>query len=238
MLTRPLPSPHPPLHPPPPARRTARKAEINLALADLRYTGNVDDSGDDVITVLSSDGYLEGSASSIVHLAWPSDAATRPPTLSFQSPQIEMPEDGSMLLGPVRVRFGDGSAVVQGSVRCSAGAFALGEDASTGVGGVVVLEDGVGAKEIILRGLPEDAAKALGEVTYTLPQDWNGRADGVVTLAMEVEAVGNGEVRVNLTKAQPPIVARNIYTDPCLAAGPTVRRKSADVVEKSTQGVI
>ena len=169
----------------------------------------MDASGDDVITAVSSDGYLEGSASSVVHLAWPSGAATRPPTLSFLSPLIELPEDGSMLLRPVRVRFGDGSSVVQGSVRCSAGGFTLGEDASNGFGGVVVLEDSVGAKEVVLRGLPKDVAQALGEVTYTPPNDWNSRADGVVTLTMEVEALGNAEVRVT-TSVQPPTVAREL----------------------------
>lgn len=183
--------------PPPPLRRTTCKAEINLALADLRYTGNVDASGNDIITVISSDGYLEGNASSIVRLAWPTGASTRPPKLSFRSPQIQIPEDESMLLGPVRVRFGDGSLVVQGSVRCSAGVFTLGEDASNGVGSVIVLEDGVGAKEVVVRGLPDDVAGTLGEVTYTPPKDWNSRADGVVTLTMEVEAMGNAEVRVN-----------------------------------------
>lgn len=123
-----------------------------------------------------------------------------------------------MLLGPVRVRFGDGSLVVQGSVRCSAGAFTLGEDASNGVGGVIVLEDGVGAQEVVVRGLPNDVAGALGEVTYTPPKDWNSRTDGVVTLTMEVEAMGNAEVRVKL----PPIVARKLeevdrqfYMDVC-----------------------
>ena len=213
VLTGPLPS----LMPPPPLRRTTRKVEINLALADLRYTGNVDASGNDVITIMSSDGYLEGRASSVVRLAWPSGAATRPPTLSFQSPEIEMPEDGSMLLGPVRVRFGDGSSVVQGSVRCSAGAFKLGTDASNGIGGVVILEDGVSAKEVVVRGLPEDVAGTLGEVTYMPPKDWNGRADGVVTLTMEVEATGNAEVR-GLEE-----IGRQFYVGPSLVAEPTVR---------------
>lgn len=115
------------------------------------------------------------------------------------------------------MRFGDGSSVVQGSVRCSAGAFTLGENASNGVGGMVVLKDGVGAKEVIVRGLPEDVAGTLGEVTYTPPKDWNGMADGVVTLTMEVEAMGNAEVRC-LEK-----IGRQFYMDPCLAAETTVR---------------
>lgn len=190
-------------------RRISDKAEINLALADLRYTGNVDAFGDDIIAVAASDGSLEGSGSSVVRLAWPSGPATRPPTLSFLSRQIEMPEDSSIRLGPVRVRFGNGSSVVQGSVRCSTGAFTLAKDASHGIGSVVVVqEDGVGDEKVVVRGLPEDVAGALGEATYTLPQDWNSRADGVATLTMEVTPMGNTEVSTRAVSNDYAVLAR------------------------------
>lgn len=170
------------------------KDEINLALAGLRYTGNIDASGDGVVTVTSSDGYLERNASSIVRVAWPTGAATRPPTLSFMSPTMEMPEDESILLAPVRVRFGDGQSVVQGRVQCSAGTFALGKAVGDGGGSVVVTEGGEGESIVVLRGLPSDVATALSEVAFAPPKDWSSRTMGVVALAMEVQPVEDGEV--------------------------------------------
>lgn len=180
--------------------RVFYKAEINLALADLRYTGNIDAVGDDIVTVSSADDYLEGNASSTVRLAWPTGSATRPPTLSFRSPMVEMHEDETILLGPVHVRFGDGRSVVQGKVRCSAGAFALGEGADGGIGGVNVV-DGHGAGDtVVLRGLPVDVATALSTVTYTPPTDWNSRANGVVTLTMAVQPTESDQVRLLLAR--------------------------------------
>ena len=145
----------------------------------------------------SSDGYLEGNASSTVNLAWPTGPATRPPELSFRAPQTEMPEDGSMVLGAVNVRFGDGTSVVQGTVHCSAGLFEVADDG--GVDVVVLEEVGQGAEErggdtVVLRGLPGDVATALSMVTYRPPTDWSSRVHGVVTISIEIQATQNSEV--------------------------------------------
>lgn len=173
------------------------KGEINLALADLRYTASADASGEDTVTVKSSDGLLEGTNSSTVSLVWPTGAATRPPTLSFRSTLLEMPEDGSIVLGPVDVRFGDGRSVVQGQVHCSAGVFELGQnDNDDRDEGVVVLEGGGDGDSLVLLGLARDVAMALSRVTYTPPKDWNSRVHGVVTLSMQVQAAEDSEVRV------------------------------------------
>ena len=174
------------------------KAEINLALTDLRYTGHIDASGDDVITLTSSDGYLEGNASSTVSLAWPTGAATRPPELSFRPSLTEMPEDGSTVLGVVDVRFGDGSSVVQGTVHCSAGLFEIADDGGLDV--VILEEGGQGAEDgggdtMVLRGLPQDVATVLSMVTYRPPTDWSSRVYGVVTISVEIQATQSLEVR-------------------------------------------
>lgn len=172
-----------------------QKDEINIALADLRYTGSVDAVGDDDITVTSSDGLLEGTASSTVSLAWPTGAATRPPTISFRPPVTEMPEDGSILLGPVDVRFGDGSSVVHGTVRCSAGTFEWGWQAGDdGEDAIVVMDGGSESDTIKLRGLPRDVAEALSTVTYKPPKNWSSRVHGVVTLSMDVQPAHASEV--------------------------------------------
>lgn len=146
----------------------------------------------------SSDGYLEGNASSIVSLAWPTGVATRPPELSFRPSLTEMPEDGSMVLGAVDVRFGDGSSVVQGMVHCSAGLFEITDDG--GVGVVILEEGGQGAEEgggdtVVLRGLPRDVATALSTVTFRPPMDWSSRVHGVVTISVEIQATQSLEVR-------------------------------------------
>lgn len=107
-----------------------------------------------------------------------------------------MPEDGSIVLGPVDVRFGDGRSVVQGQVHCSAGVFELGQhDSDDGDEGVVVLEEGGDGDFLALLGLPKDVAMALSRVTYTPPKDWNSRVHGVVTLSMQVQAAQDSEVR-------------------------------------------
>lgn len=147
----------------------------------------------------SSDGYLEGNASSTVSLAWPTGAATRPPELSFRPSHTDMPEDGSMVLGAVDVRFGDGSSVVQGMVHCSAGLFEVADDG--GVGVIILEERAQGAEEgggdtVVLRGLPRDVATALSKVTYRPPTDWSSRVHGVVAISMEVQATQSLEVRV------------------------------------------
>lgn len=145
-----------------------------------------------------SDGYLEGNASSIVSLAWPTGIATRPPQLSFRSFLTEMPEDGSMVLGVVDVRFGDGNSVVQGKVHCSAGLFEIDDDGRVGV---VVLEEGgqrtedAGGDAVVLRGLPRDVATALSMVTYRPPTDWSSRVHGVVTISVEIEPTQSLEVK-------------------------------------------
>lgn len=111
-----------------------------------------------------------------------------------------MPEDGSILLGPVDVRFGDGRSVVQGTVHCSGGIFELGHQVADGEGaGVFVLEregEGeAGGDTVALRGLPRDVAMALSTVMYRPPKDWNSRVHGVVTLSMEIQATEDSEVR-------------------------------------------
>lgn len=191
----------------PPARITLPKDQINLALKDLRYTANVDASGDDLVTVTSSDGHLDGVASSTRSMVWPTGIATRPPVLSFPPPVTEVSEDDSILLGPVDVRFGDGSMVVQGTVQCSAGMLELGHQATDGDGGgIFILEgrhageggryDATGAGDlIVLRGLPKDMATALSTTTYKPPKDWNSMVYGVVNLDVEIQAVDNVEVR-------------------------------------------
>lgn len=171
------------------------KAEVNIALADLRYVGDVASSGVDVITVTSSDGLLEGRASSHARLEWPTGTDARPPTLSFRSPMVELPEDTPMLLGPVRMRFGDGRLVVEGEVKCSAGAFTLGEEVGHGGGSVAIVDRGGVRDTVALRGLPDHVAAALSVMTYTPPNNWNSRADGVVTLTLVVQATNNGEVK-------------------------------------------
>lgn len=146
----------------------------------------------------SSDGYLEGNASSNVRLAWPTGAATRPPKLSFRPTFTEMPEDSSMILGAVDVRFGDGSSVVHGTVHCSAGLFEIGDDGGVDV---VVLEEGrqgaqeAGGDRIGLRGLPRDVATALSMVTYRPPTNWSSRVHGVAAISMEIQAMQGLEVR-------------------------------------------
>lgn len=177
-----------------PCPRILCKAEVNIALADLRYVGDVSSSGDDFILVTSSDGLLEGSASSHVKLEWPSGIDTRPPSLSFRSPTVELSEDTPMLLGPVRVRFGDGRSVVKGKVKCSAGNFTVGQEVDHGGGGVAIVVNGGAGDTLALRGLPGHVAAALSAVTYTPPNNWNGRADGVVTLTMVVQAAKDAEV--------------------------------------------
>lgn len=173
-----------------------QKDEINLALAELRYTGSVDAVGDDNITVTSSDGLLEGTASATVSLAWPTGAATRPPTLSFRPPLTEMPEDGSTLLGPIDVRFGDGRTVVHGTVSCSTGTFKLGwKGGDDGDNRIVVVDGETEGDTVKLRGLPRDVAEALSMVAYTPPKNWSSRVHGVVTLTMEVQPAQASEVR-------------------------------------------
>lgn len=109
-----------------------------------------------------------------------------------------MPEDGSMVLGSVGVRFGDGSSVVQGTVHCSAGLFEVADD---GGEGVVVVEEGVqgtekgGGDTVVLLGLPRDVATALSTVTYRPPADWSSRVHGVVTISMEIQATQSKDVR-------------------------------------------
>lgn len=176
----------------------APQDEINLALTDLRYTGDINASGDDIITMKSSDGYLEGDASSTVSLAWPTGSATRPPELYFRPSLTEMPEDDSMVLGAVGVRFGDGSSVVQGMVHCSAGLFNVADDG--GVGVVIVEDGGQGAEggggdTLVVRGLPRDVATALSTVTYRPPTDWSSRVHGVAIITMEIQATQSLEVR-------------------------------------------
>ena len=159
----------------------------------------------------SSDGYLEGGASSTVSLAWPTGAATRPPELSFRLPVSEMPEDGSILLGPVNVRFGDGGSVVQGTLHCSAGLFELGHqvdnDGSPSVEGVVVVDgegegDGNGEWDtVVLQGLPKDVAAAMSMVTYRPPKDWSSRVHGVVILTMDIQAAESLEVKDHVVAA-------------------------------------
>lgn len=109
-----------------------------------------------------------------------------------------MPEDGSMVLGAVNVRFGAGSSVVQGTVHCSAGLFEAADDG--GVGIVVLEHGGQGEKEgggdgdtVVLRGLPRDVATALSMVTYRPPTDWSSRVHGVVTISMEIKATQSSE---------------------------------------------
>lgn len=172
------------------------QTEINLALVDLRYLAHPNASGTDMVVVTSSDGYLEGNASSPVRLAWPTGGDTRPPTLTVRSLMVEMPEDGSILLDPVNVHFGDGGSLVSASVRCSAGALTFGDDVGGGVESVVVVEDATGGGAIILQGLPKDIENALSMVAYAPPNDWNGRANGAVTLIMDIEAMGTREVRL------------------------------------------
>lgn len=156
-------------------------------LADLRYTGKLNSSGEDVISITASDGNLQGNASSTVQLSWPTGVETRPPTLFFRLPTAEIPEDESVLLGSVRVGFGDGGSVVQGRVRCSAGTLVLDKDADTKGWGVFVIEGGEEGDSVILKGLPGELSNALSKVTYMPPKDWNSRTHGVVTLALEVQ---------------------------------------------------
>lgn len=172
------------------------KAEVNLALADLRYEGNVDtNAGEDVVTVKCSDGSLHGAASSNVTISWPADSPSSPPTLTFRSPMVEILEDESFLLGPVRIRFGNGLAVVRGSVRCSAGELIMGEVIDEVNQSVVIDEGEEGGTSVTLRGLPSDVATALSLVEYRPDLDWNSMTNGVATLTMVVQPVEIGEVR-------------------------------------------
>lgn len=113
-----------------------------------------------------------------------------------------MPEDGLIMLGPVDVRFGDGSSVVQGTVQCSVGTFELGGQIANGEGGDVFVLEGrgdwgeeAGRDTVALRGPPSDVAKALSMVTYSPPKDWSSRAHGVATLSMEIQATENLKVK-------------------------------------------
>lgn len=171
------------------------QAKINLALADLRYVGNLDTTGDKEITVTCSDDFLEGRASSIVTLAWPRGEDTRPPTLSFRSPMIEMEEDGSILLDPVRIKFGDGQSTIKGRVTCSVGVLKLADNGSVGSKGVEILEGDGHDGNVLLRGLPEDVAAALSAMTYAPPQNWSSNKDGAALVTIEVQATAYGEVR-------------------------------------------
>lgn len=172
------------------------KAEVNIALADLLYEGNVDtDAGEDIVTVKSSDGSLHGAASSTVSISWPTDSPSSPPTLTFRSPMVEILEDESFPLGPVRIRFGNGLSVVRGSVRCSAGELIMGEVAKDGSKSVVIEEGEEGGTSVTLRGLPGDVATALSPVEYRPDVDWNSMTNGVATLTIVVQPVGIGEVR-------------------------------------------
>ncbi len=153
----------------------------------------------------SSDGFLQGRAASVVSLAWPTGADTRPPELSFRTPSSEMPEDGSILLGPVNVRFGDGSAVVQGTLNCSTGLFELGHQVYDGgspvVEGVAVVKGGEegagegGGDTVVIQGLPKDVGSALSMVTYRPSKDWTSRVHGVVILTAEIQTTGSLEVK-------------------------------------------
>lgn len=147
------------------------------------------------MTVTASDGYLKGIASSTVRLAWPVGASTRPPTLTFRSPMVDMLEDGSILLSPTRVRFGDGRSLVDARVQCSAGDFTLGNEVEEGGGGVVLVDGGTGGNTVALRGLPKDVASAFSLMSFKPPKNWSSRAKGVVTLTMDVEASANENVR-------------------------------------------
>lgn len=128
-----------------------------------------------------------------MQLAWPTGANTRPPILTVRSLMVDMPEDGSILLDPVNVRFGDGGSLISARVRCSTGALTFVDDATGGLKSVVV-EDTTGEDVIILQGLPRDIQNALSMVAYAPPENWNGRANGVVTLIIDVEAIGTREV--------------------------------------------
>lgn len=172
------------------------KAEVNLALADLRYEGNVDTNAEeDLVTVKSSDGSLHGAASSTVTISWPADSPSSPPTLTFRSPMVEILEDESFLLGPVRIRFGNGRSIVRGSVQCSAGELILGEVRDEVNQSVVIEEGEEGGTSVTLRGLPGDVATALSLVEYRPDVDWNSMTNGIATLTLIVQPVGIGEVR-------------------------------------------
>lgn len=169
--------------------------EINHALADLRYLGYHNASGEDIISVKSSDGSLEGSAFTAVQLAWPTGADTRPPTLSVLPLMIQMPEDESIVLGSVNVRFGDGRSLVSARARCSAGVLTIGVGTDRGVEDVVVDEGLTEGSMIGLRGLPQDIEKVLSTMTFVPPRDWSARGNGAITLTVEVEPTGAREVR-------------------------------------------
>lgn len=172
------------------------KAEVNLALADLRYEGNVDTNAEeDLVTVKSSDGSLHGAASSTVTISWPADSPSSPPTLTFRSPMVEILEDESFLLGPVRIRFGNGRSIVRGSVQCSAGELILGEVRDEVNQSVVIEEGEEGGTSVTLRGLPGDVATVLSLVEYRPDVDWNSMTNGIATLTLIVQPVGIGEVR-------------------------------------------
>lgn len=171
------------------------QAEVNHALADLQYLPNIDALGQDTIVVTASDGNLEGNASTTVGLVWPRGAETRPPTLDFGSPVLAMPEDGSMSLAPVMVRFGDGQSLVTGRVTCSVGSFSFADEVKQGEGDVVVVEGSVGTERLVVRGLPIDVARAFSEASFAPPKDWSSMAEGVVTLTMDIEAEATEEVR-------------------------------------------
>lgn len=174
----------------------AFQVELNLAFADLRYRADPDASGEDIVAVTCSDGYLEGTASSSVQLAWPTGVNTRRPTLTFRSPMAEMTEDTSILLSPVAVRFGDGRALVIGRVNCSAGGLQLGDEVFQGGGNVLVQEGGYGGDVIVLQGIPEDIAIALSMVLFTPPKDWSSTANGAIILTMDIEAERTREIHV------------------------------------------
>lgn len=127
-----------------------------------------------------------------------------------------MPEDGSILLGPVDVSFGDGSSVVQGTVQCSAGIFELRHQITKDEGGGVLVLDGgqrgveeIGTDTVVLRGLPRDVAMALSTVTYRPPKDWSSRVHGVVTLSMEIQTTDDSQVTEAIVVPMWPPIARH-----------------------------